>query len=115
MQMPTYPWLFGQFATMAIVFVVIFIVLVTLMFALFFRHGLAAAESFVTEVPALFAGVPVSAEQERTDSDIRTVRLPTKCPSCGAALSPEDIDWVGPLEAKCNYCGGVVRARLESL
>lgn len=52
--------------------------------------------------------------QRRSDgSDIRTVRVPTKCPNCGASLSQEDIDWVGPLEAECKYCGASVRATFE--
>lgn len=59
--------------------------------------------------------IPESYRQRPETSDIRTVRLPAKCPSCGASLSQEDIDWTGPLEEKCNYCGSVVRARLEKL
>ncbi|MHA2378083.1 MAG: hypothetical protein ACXADS_02315 [Candidatus Thorarchaeota archaeon] len=52
--------------------------------------------------------------QQRSDgSDIRTVRVPTKCPNCAASLSQDDIDWVGPLEAECRYCGASVRATFE--
>ncbi len=65
------------------------------------------------EAPAFV--IPKSYRQKPEAADIRTVRLPTKCPSCGASLSQEGIDWTGPLEAKCNYCGSVVRARLERL
>ena len=46
-------------------------------------------------------------------SEMTTVRLPEKCPSCGAGISQEGIDWTGPLEAKCNYCGGTLRAKFE--
>ena len=46
-------------------------------------------------------------------SETTTVRLPLKCPSCGAEVSFEGIDWVGPLEAKCSYCGGTMRATFE--
>lgn len=54
----------------------------------------------------------------RTRSDgsqMKTVRLPDRCPSCGAALSHEGIDWVGPMEARCTYCGGTVKARFEEV
>lgn len=55
--------------------------------------------------------------QRRTDEDdgLRMVRIPTECPKCGAPLSPEEIDWVGPLEAKCGYCGATVRAQFERI
>jgi hypothetical protein len=55
--------------------------------------------------------------QHRTEVDdgLRTVRLPVQCPECGAPLTSEAIDWVGPLEAKCNYCGATVRAKFERI
>lgn len=48
-------------------------------------------------------------------SHTTTVRLPLKCPSCGAEVSHESVDWVGPLEAQCSYCGGTMRATFERL
>lgn len=30
---------------------------------------------------------------------------PSVCKSCGASLSTESIEWVGPLSVKCSYCG----------
>ena len=30
---------------------------------------------------------------------------PRFCGDCGAALSSEEIEWVGPLSVKCPYCG----------
>jgi hypothetical protein len=66
------------------------------------------APSFV--IPERYRG------QTRSDgSQMTTVRLPEKCPSCGAAISQEGIDWVGPLEAKCSYCGSTVRATFERI
>jgi len=44
-----------------------------------------------------------------------TVRLPLKCPSCDAEVSHESVDWVGPLEAQCSYCGSTMRATFENI
>ncbi|MFW9933191.1 MAG: hypothetical protein ACFFDR_11095 [Candidatus Thorarchaeota archaeon] len=49
------------------------------------------------------------------DDGLRAVRVPVNCPSCNAPLSSETIDWVGPLEAKCTYCGATVRAKFERI
>lgn len=52
----------------------------------------------------------------RSDGNtVKTVRLPEKCPSCGASMSHEAIDWTGPLEARCNYCGSTVHAKFENI
>ncbi|MFW9786247.1 MAG: hypothetical protein ACFFE2_01850 [Candidatus Thorarchaeota archaeon] len=44
-----------------------------------------------------------------------TVRLPVECPSCGAQVSHESVDWTGPLEAQCGYCGATMRASFENI
>lgn len=35
--------------------------------------------------------------------------LPTHCPSCGAAVRPEEVEWLDELTAECAYCGTPVR------
>jgi hypothetical protein len=30
---------------------------------------------------------------------------PRFCTDCGASLSSEEIEWVGPLSVRCPYCG----------
>lgn len=35
--------------------------------------------------------------------------LPTHCPSCGAALRPDEVEWLENLTAECGYCGSAVR------
>jgi hypothetical protein len=32
-------------------------------------------------------------------------KLPSKCPSCGAPIHPETVDWVENGQAACAYCG----------
>jgi len=35
--------------------------------------------------------------------------LPTHCPSCGAPLRPDEIEWLDNITAECGYCGSPVR------
>lgn len=35
--------------------------------------------------------------------------LPTHCPSCGAALKPDEVEWLDDVTAECEYCGSPVR------
>ena len=68
-------------------------------------------QDVMMEVPAF--AIPESQRGTSGQTEIRTVRLPTKCPQCQAPVSHEGIDWVGPLQAKCNYCGASMNANFE--
>jgi hypothetical protein len=35
--------------------------------------------------------------------------LPTHCPSCGAAVKPDEVEWLDDVTAECLYCGSPVR------
>lgn len=35
-------------------------------------------------------------------------RLPTHCPRCGAALRPDEVEWLADGTAECAYCGSPV-------
>lgn len=35
--------------------------------------------------------------------------LPTHCPQCGAAIRPDEVDWLDEITAECGYCGSPVR------
>ena len=35
--------------------------------------------------------------------------LPTYCPGCGAAVRPDEVEWLDDLTAECGYCGSPVR------
>ena len=35
--------------------------------------------------------------------------LPTHCPSCGAGLRDDEVEWLDDLTAECAYCGSPVR------
>lgn len=36
--------------------------------------------------------------------------LPTHCPSCGAAVRPNEVDWLDDVTAECDYCGSPMRS-----
>jgi len=48
-----------------------------------------------------------SISTRRAESKERTYihEPPRFCNDCGASLSAESIEWVGPLSIKCPYCG----------
>ena len=77
------------------------------------RRTLPIHESFAVEAPLHAIPDKYQGSIQRHGSQTTTVRLPLKCPSCDAEVSHEGVDWVGPLEAKCGYCGGTMRATFE--
>jgi hypothetical protein len=45
------------------------------------------------------------------DGHTRTARtpLPTHCPGCGAAIRPDEVEWMDEITAECEFCGSPVR------
>jgi len=43
------------------------------------------------------------------DTIIGRPTLPVHCPSCGAPLRPDEVDWLDESTAECGYCGSPVR------
>jgi hypothetical protein len=37
--------------------------------------------------------------------------LPTHCPSCGAVVEPDEVEWLDEATAECDYCGSPIRAQ----
>jgi hypothetical protein len=35
--------------------------------------------------------------------------LPTHCPSCGAAVRANEVEWMDEVTAECDYCGSPIR------
>ena len=109
--------MFGTFTMMFMIIPIIMVVVVIIIIMKVCRAGSGVATSiargFTIEAPS-FVIPDQDRGQRRSDGrEMTTVRLPEKCPSCGAGLSHEGIDWTGPLEAQCNYCGSTVRASFE--
>jgi hypothetical protein len=40
---------------------------------------------------------------------IKKQTLPTHCPSCGAAVRPDEVEWLDEVTAECAYCGSLIR------
>ncbi|MFT3895377.1 MAG: hypothetical protein QM730_27440 [Anaerolineales bacterium] len=61
------------------------------------------------EIEAMLKGaapsVPVVAETTPAKKPV----LPTHCPSCGAPLRPDEVEWLDDVIAECGYCGSPVR------
>jgi DNA-directed RNA polymerase subunit RPC12/RpoP len=36
--------------------------------------------------------------------------LPLKCPSCGATVRSDEVEWIDETHAACNYCGSMLAA-----
>jgi hypothetical protein len=52
--------------------------------------------------------VEESAETETSTQKTTRQRLPSKCPSCGAPVHPNSVDWVDNGQAACAYCGSLL-------
>ncbi len=55
-----------------------------------------------THLPAKFTIEPQAASTKKPI-------LPTHCPSCGAAVKPDEVEWLDEITAECGYCGSPVR------
>lgn len=54
----------------------------------------------------------ISPESSEIDTQIPPSKkpvLPTHCPQCGAALRPDEVEWLDAVTAECGYCGSPVR------
>ena len=80
-----------------------------------FRRSRRMMDSILVEAPAHALTEEYEGSVQTHGTRTTTVRLPMKCPSCGAQISHESVDWVGPLEAQCGYCGGTMRATFENI
>src|SRR5215207_7235523 len=43
------------------------------------------------------------------DSPVKRPVLPTHCPSCGAGVRPEEVEWLDEVTVECAYCGSPIR------
>lgn len=53
--------------------------------------------------------LPSTNTLEIKEATAQKPKLPTHCPSCGAALRPDEVEWLDDLTAECGYCGNPLR------
>lgn len=85
---------------------ILFYVLVVPMISFLVGAGIIVygmKDSMPTAGMGLFASASVRANESKERSYI--YEPPSFCKDCGASLSAESIEWVGPLTVKCPYCG----------
>lgn len=50
-----------------------------------------------------------ASETESPGAQAKQPVLPTHCPSCGAAVRPDEVEWLDEVTAECDYCGSPIR------
>ena len=61
------------------------------------------------EIANLLSGnLPNTPSDEKSAPEKRSV-LPTHCPSCGATVKPDEVEWLDEITAECSYCGSPIR------
>ena len=66
--------------------------------------------SEVTDIEILLKTLlPVMSATETQETPTKKPILPTHCPSCGAAVKPDEVEWLDEITAECGYCGSPVR------
>ena len=68
------------------------------------EHGLSKEAS---EIESWLKTVLPS--QTSFDASTKRPALPTHCPSCGAGVRPDEVEWLDDVTAECAYCGSPIR------
>ena len=71
-------------------------------------HGLTSEAAEIESL--LMKLAPALPGMESPSTKPEKAQLPTHCPSCGAALRPDEVEWLDDVTAECAYCGSPVRA-----
>lgn len=61
------------------------------------------------EIANLLHGNLPAVSSTETPAPEKRPTLPTHCPACGAAVKPDEIEWLDEITAECSYCGSPVR------
>jgi len=63
------------------------------------------------EISALMRGNLPNNIPDDEPATAKKPTLPTHCPSCGAAVRPNEVEWLDEVTAECDYCGSPVRGK----
>ena len=62
------------------------------------------------EIEAVLKGVaPSMPVAETQPAPAKKPILPIHCPSCGAPVRPDEVEWLDEVTAECGYCGSPIR------
>ena len=67
------------------------------------RNEAAEIETWIKSVSSMTPAFDVG------QSPTKRPVLPTHCPSCGAGLRSDEVEWLDEVTAECAYCGSPVR------
>ena len=70
-------------------------------------HSLNAEAEEISSL--LNANLPKRIPPAENPASAKKPVLPTHCPSCGAAVRPNEVEWLDDVTAECAYCGSPVR------
>jgi hypothetical protein len=70
-------------------------------------RGLKAEAAEITAWLSSIA--PGITEADTEPPSAKRPQLPTHCPSCGAAVRPDEVEWLDEVTAECAYCGSPIR------
>jgi hypothetical protein len=73
----------------------------------FNQRGMSAEANDISGF--LKSNLPGNFSAPKESSPAEKPILPAHCPSCGAALRPNEVDWLDKITAECAYCGSPVR------
>jgi len=63
-----------------------------------------------TEIETWLKSVlPPTSSFDLTEGPSKKPVLPTHCPSCGAAVRRDEVEWLDDASAECAYCGSPLR------
>jgi len=73
----------------------------------FFNKNKAQAKSADDEDDEDYVDAPVATAAASAAEPTRThsAHLPVKCPTCGAAVRPNEVKWLDEITIECQYCG----------
>lgn len=54
--------------------------------------------------------LPAETKMDTAPALAKRGTLPTHCPSCGAAIRSNEVEWLDDVTAECDYCGSPVRS-----
>jgi len=61
------------------------------------------------EIESLLKSLLPSSTSRSESTLLKKPILPTHCPSCGAAVRPDEVEWLDEATAECAYCESPVR------